>query len=440
VTSGDFYVLFVTCHPGLERAVTKELCAGPIGIPESDIREGKAGVHVRVRSLDVALRACLWLRSGIRVLARLWEGDLDLEQGTHPGDAVYACAREAADWPALLPSTESATLRVSGAVHDCGPLVSSQLLAARIRDAACDAVRDRTGHRPPPPGDALPDLPLHAVANRGRLTIYRDLCGRSLHRRGYRQAMHRASLNEAAAAGCLVLAGWPEMAAADPEALLLDPMCGSGTFLIEGAMMARRIAPGLARRDWPFLSWPDVSARAWDDMIAAAQAEAQEGAKGCRNVLLGNDIHAGALSLAQRDVAAAGVEGVVKLRQGPCRELPSLPRPASLVVTNPPWGLRLDGDAEVDAAASWRDLGDMLKQNCAGASAFALSGSRDLTKHLRLRASARMPITIGDVDCRLLRYDIQAGPWKGAAAPGEAPREAGSDRSPLAAGASRRGR
>ena len=235
-------------------------------------------------------------------------------------------------------------------------------------------------------------------------------------------------------------------------------------------MMARRIAPGLARRDWPFLSWPDVSARAWDDMIAAAQAEAQEGAKGCRNVLLGNDIHAGALSLAQRDVAAAGVEGGVKLRQGeavgdvdrnrprllpvnareagcaslppagPCRELPSLPRPASLVVTNPPWGLRLDGDAEVDAAASWRDLGDMLKQNCAGASAFALSGSRDLTKHLRLRASARMPITIGDVDCRLLRYDIQAGPWKGAAAPGEAPREAGSDRSPLAAGASRRGR
>lgn len=174
----------------------------------------------------------MWLRTAIRVLATLWQGDLDLDSARHPGDVIYESASEAADWAGLLPAS-GMTVAVSGVISgDCGKLTSSQLLQARIRDAVCDAVRESKGWRPPPVGREQPTLPLHAHVRSGRMTLYRDVGGGSLHRRGYRSAMHKAALNEAAAAGCLVLAGWPEVVANKPDAMLLDPFCGSGTILV----------------------------------------------------------------------------------------------------------------------------------------------------------------------------------------------------------------
>jgi len=261
--------------------------------------------------------------------------------------------------------------------------------------------------------------------------------------------MHRASLNEAAAAGVLWLAGWPEAAlggvgggggsSSSYPPLLLDPMCGSGTLLIEAGLIARGV-PGGANRDWwPFMTWPDANREAW---TFAAEEAADIGAD-CRRRcvasglrLLGNDVHPGALSLARRDADAAGVGDLVELRHGPCGDLPAPPTPPSLVVVNPPWGRRIGGSGagaggaggkgsrnrvprmgegggadEGDAGEAWTQLGQCLRRCCADRDAFVLSGSKDLTSRLRLRASGRHPITIGDVSTRLLRYEV--GAWRG---------------------------
>lgn len=262
----------------------------------------------------------------------------------------------------------------------------------------CDAVRDATGRRPPPPdplsapAGASPasavDLPIFVAAHRDVVWLYRDTSGDSLHRRGYRTGskVHAAALNEAAAAGVLAAAGWPaRVAAAERDFVssaasslsssaaasrvmvsLVDPMCGSGTLLIEAALAATHTAPGLSRTRWPFLRWRDFDQGLWRSVrerAAAAQRRdgvtpdprgggAAPGGRGQRLFrLAGRDCHEGALALAQRGAFEAGVDHLIDFDVGRCSDWrPSFSlspgsealRP-SLVVTNPPWGRRLMG-------------------------------------------------------------------------------------------------
>lgn len=252
--------------------------------------------------------------------------------------------------------------------------------------------------------------------------------------------MTRASLNESAAAGCLYLAGW-DRACQKPGAALADPMCGSGTFLIEAALMATNTAPGLFRRWWPFFSWKDeFDKQVWDDAVDAAESAQWAPATGLN--IWGNDVHRGALSLAARDAEAAQVRSLIKFHHGECKSW-TLPQPPQLVVSNPPWGQRLlagrdqddgsdadeedplyggsegsrggrDGNmrdnreesANAELADAWFDLSVFLKQQAKGADAYLLSGNSKATKHLRLRADTKFPITVGGIDCRLLKYSI----------------------------------
>jgi putative N6-adenine-specific DNA methylase len=423
--AGDLQ-FFATCHPGLEEVVAAELAAPAVGA--ADVRPGRAGVAFS-GSPRTLYNANLWLRAAVRVLQLLDEVALD--PSAPPGDAAYAAVRAArADWPALIP--HGRTFSVDARAWDCTALRNSALLAARARDAVCDAVRERRGVRPAPPARGrAADVPLFAAAYKDRLTLYRDASGESLHRRGYRAAMHRASLNEAAAAGCLALAGWPALAAAGGgNAALADPMAGSGTFLIEAALMATNTAPGLFRERWPCVEWPDADPEAWRDAVASARDARRPGgaAGGAPPRLWGNDAHGGALALAARDAEAAGVRSLIRLHSGDAAEW-RLPAPPQLVVCNPPWGQRLasgDGDegggggargpsrgdgfeeeVSEELAGAWRHLGHFLKRQAVGAEAFVLSGNPAATRAMRLRADRRLPITIGGVDCRLLKYEIR---------------------------------
>lgn len=253
-----------------------------------------------------------------------------------------------------------------------------------MRDAVCDAVRDATGRRPPPPplsssssssssfSTSCVDLPIFVAAHRDVVWLYRDTSGDSLHRRGYRTGskVHAAALNEAAAAGVLAAAGWPaRVAAAETEFLsssssapiitLVDPMCGSGTLLIEAALAATHTAPGLPRTRWPFLRWGDFDPGLWrsvrEKAAAASRRDGVTTAAGSRGKrlfrLAGRDCHEGALALAQRGAFEAGVDHLIDFDLGKCADWrPSFfddssgaaVRP-SLVVTNPPWGRRLMG-------------------------------------------------------------------------------------------------
>lgn len=335
---------FATCHPGLEEIVAFELSSPAIGA--DDIRIGKAGVSFS-GNVDVIYKSNLWLRSAIRVLSLLTE--LDLNPNLPAGESIYEAFSEAATWTDLLKRDQ--TFSVDARIYGNSNFTNSQLLSTRARDAICDYVRDRTGTRPlPPERGRTPDLPLFVTAFQDQIRIYRDCSGESLHRRGYRQVMHAAPLNEAAAAGCLYLSGWNQKAqqaqqggGGGGDLVLADPMCGSGTFLIEAALMATNTAPGLFRRWWPFLGWPDADLGAWKDALENAKDSARTGNAAAQKsdlVIYGNDWYSKALELSLRDIRASGMDKIIKLHHCNCKTW-ELPQKPSLVITNPPWGKRL---------------------------------------------------------------------------------------------------
>ncbi|KAG1660377.1 hypothetical protein FOA52_012670 [Chlamydomonas sp. UWO 241] len=420
---------FVTCHPGLEEVVAQEL--RDLGIEA--VLPGKAGVSFWSSKVADGYRACLWLRSAIRVLKLLHRSQLatDVDAGYRSGDSLYAATRLAAPWDDVIPP--GSNFSIDSRVWSCTDLPSAVLASTRIKDAICDALRDAGRPKPPPPDrGVVPDLPLYASLFRDTYALYRDLSGISLHRRGYRDAMHKSPLNESAAAGVLLLAGWKGVVAErGDEALLVDPMCGSGTLLVEAALIARNVAPGLMRpaADWPFRRWPDADKQG----IYEAVQEARDLQRPWNGRLLGNDSHAGALTLARRDAERAGFSDVVTFSEGDCADW-VLPSPPSLVVVNPPWGVRLmgrdaasmqDGDGDYsralspELAGSWLALNSFLRSQCGGVAAAVLSGAQEPVNLLRMRPSRRTAMTVGGVECKL--YQIKVLPPKGDQLPGAVP-------------------
>ena len=408
---------YATCSPGLEAVLAAELQGSDIRA--SRVQPARAGVRF---SGDQATgyRAALWLRSAVRVLQSMHAAELEVPPGKRGGDALYEFIRGAADWAELLP--RGATFSVEARVYDCEDLAGDALAATRVKDAVCDALRAATGAKPEPPLPGAADLPLFLTAYKGQAVLYRDLCGVSLHKRGYRAGapVHKAALNESVAAGILMLANWQGTPAGlhagggSPVGLpnvLADPFCGSGTFLCEAGLMSARVAPGLLRRErWPLQSWPDYSAGAWRlaraEAVETAEQRRRELARdpGLRPRLLGCDLHGGALGLAESSVRLArmGPDGYcfVRLEQGDVRDWQPRPTPTH-VVTNPPWGARLGEEEGVDVNELWFALGSWLKRSSPDASVAILCGNREAAAKLFLKPR-RHPLVVGGIDCRLL--------------------------------------
>jgi putative N6-adenine-specific DNA methylase len=365
---------FVTCHKGLEEATATELRGEPIAAQE--VAAGSSGVHFS-GPLAVGYRANLWLRSGIRVLDELCRARV-----VGP-EELYAWAREI-PWPRYMAVAQ--TFSVEARVWDSA-LTHSKYAALRIKDALCDSFRARAGRRPDVDVHQA-DLPLFLYLHRDEAILYRDLSGATLHKRGYRDVLHRSPLNEALAAGILILAGY------DGEGGLADPMCGAGTFAIEAALLALQRAPGLSRKDFPFQRWPDFDKALWKDCRARAFSRARYELPGA---IAANDHHAGALSLARKDAESAGVASFIQFSQADIAEFVP-PDGLRLVVVNPPWGRRLAG-GEVKEA--WRKLGRFLETRCRGARAWVLAGEQELPRELGLPPARTLILRTGKVECRL---------------------------------------
>jgi 23S rRNA G2445 N2-methylase RlmL len=408
---------FASCHPGLEEVLFTELK----NIGAQDIHIGKAGVHFS-GDQRIMFDSNLWLRTAIRVLKLVHQVELDPQ--IEAGKSIYNAVKDAIYWPSLLVS-DKMSFSIESRIWGNSNFSNSQLLNVRAKDAICDSLRDQRGSKPEPPKPGqVANVPIFATCFQDQLSIYLDCSGSSLHKRGFKsKKIHKASLNEAAAAGCLYLSGWPEMVqrATDRDlAVLCDPMCGSGTFLTEAALMAGKIAPGLYRNFWPFLSWPSsiIDKNLWKERVQAARDQRLR--EKPRIELWGNDEHEGALSLAMENVKAAGVQSVVRLHRGDCSRW-TLPRTPDIIVTNPPWGKRLE-DGVIKAgpsssrrndffetestSVSWSKLGNFLKREAQGSDAYVLSGSAVLTKDLKLRAEEKYPLVIGGIDTRFLHYRI----------------------------------
>jgi len=370
---------FATCALGLEQVLADELTA----LDADAVRPERGRVAFR-GDLPTGYRACLWCRTASRIQEQLFR-NRPAGSRRQLYDAVHGF-----DWgPVLGPGN---TLAVSAALRETRA-TDARFVALVTKDAIVDQLRSRFGSRPDVDPEH-PDVPIRVVVQRERATVLRDLSGDSLHRRGWRPIQVKSPLNEAIAAGLLKLTGW------EGDRALYDPMCGSGTFLVEAAHMAQDRAPGLRRR-FAFERWPDLEREAWSRLREEAEERFARGRE--RPVTIaGSDHHAGALGLARRSVEAGDVRHVVRLRRAAVDRVEPEGTP-ELVVCNPPWGLRMGG---ADLERTWTELGAFLKAHCGGAAAYLLSGDAALTRPLHMRAARRHPIRIGPVDARWIRYDV----------------------------------
>jgi putative N6-adenine-specific DNA methylase len=342
------------------------------------VRADRGGVHFG-RSLDEGFRACLELRTALRVLYRL----ASFEAPT--GDALYAGVA-AVDWSPWL--TARHTLAVRAVCHS-SRLTHSQFIAQKTKDAVVDQIRARLGARPSVDLDD-PDVTLFVHLARDHATVYLDVSGGSLHRRGWRARAGEAPLKESLAAAALRLSGW------DRERPLVDPMCGSGTIAIEAALWARGIAPGLSRERFGFERWAchdEAAARRAAELRAQAEAKIRPGITPIR----GSDIDPEALALARDNAREAGVR--VAFDQARVRDLAPGSGPG-VVVTNPPYGERLGATGDL-----YREMAQAFAR-LRGWRVAILAGTPAIERAMRRRADKALVVFNGDIECRLLVYDV----------------------------------
>ena len=316
-------------------------------------------------------------------------------------DDLYRGVQRAADWCHWLPPERSFKVEASGSAPG---LSHSHYTALAVKNALVDWQRNHFGQRSSIELEQ-PDLTLHLHLGGGLASVSLDGSGASLHRRGYRPAMGLAPLKENLAAGLIALTGW------DGSLPLADPLCGSGTLLIEAVRMALGRAPGLGAasgpaRQFALERWPDFDAGVWQQELAAARAQARNTLADGRPLapVVGLEREPAVLEQARSNAEAAGVAPWIDLQQGDCRDFVP-PAGPGVLVCNPPYGARIGERDELEAL--YADLGQMLKERCSGWSLWLLSGNPELTGALRMKASRRIPISYGGIDCRWLHYEIR---------------------------------
>ena len=386
---------FASCAKGLEYLLADELLALGAAKATATI----AGANVEGELLD-AQRAVLWSRLASRVLWPLAEFDCPDEAALYDGVAALPWVEHLAPGDTL-----AVDAHVSGTA-----ITHARYAAQRVKDAVVDTLRGQGLERPSVDVEH-PDLRLNLSLRKGRATISVDLGGGSLHRRGWRLAQNEAPLKENLAAAVLLRGGWPRAYAQGGG--LLDPMCGSGTLLIEGALMAADVAPGLLRLgEPPPTRWLGFDRAGWRQLLDEAKAREQAGRAALKPVFHGSDLDPQAIAAARENAARAGMEAAIAFAVCDVAALPSPPQADGTVVCNPPYDERLAADA-----ALYRQLGDALKRAVPGWRASLLCGSEDLAFATGLRAGKRYQLFNGAIECTLIVCDPVAVPQREAATP-----------------------
>ncbi len=384
---------FVACAKSLEYLLADEL----VVLGATRATAATAGVNVE-GDAGVAYRAAMFSRLASRVLWPLAEFECENEQDLYQG--VHAI-----DWSEHVAA--EGTLAVDA--HVSGPTLTHERYAAqRVKDAIVDRMRARNGVRPSVDVDA-PDLRVNFVLRKGRGHLSVDLGGGALHRRGWRQSQGDAPLKENLAAAMLIRGHWPAIHA--QGGALLDPMCGSGTLLIEGALMAADEAPGLLRwNGTPPSRWLGFDTALWRSLGEEASARAHAGRAALKSVFFGADNDPKALHSALANADRAGMGNLIGLELQSIDLLRALPFERGLVACNPPYDQRLAGDAQLYAT-----LGESLRRAVPSWRASVLCGDGDLARATGLRASKKYTMFNGTLECTLLLCDPVQPPLRQAA-------------------------
>ncbi len=371
---------FATCPRGLEALLADELSAlGARSLAPTDGGVGFAG------DLLLSYRANLESRVATRVLWQVGRGKYRSE------DDLYQSAH-ALQWPTWFKVERTFMVKVT-AVR-C-PLRSLEFVTLRIKDAVCDRFREACGSRPSI-DTRQPDVRIHAYLTADEYRFYLDTSGNALYQRGLRRNSVEAPLRENLAAGILKLTGW------QPGTPLLDPMCGSGTFLLEAAMMALDIAPG-SGRTFGFEKLENFDATAWREMRQAAKARAKPVEF---QHIYGSDADLRAVRVAKQNLEQADLLEAVWLSQKDVSQVDA-PATSGTLVANPPYGVRIGEQEEL--AALYPKIGEILKKKFAGWNAHFLTSDMRLPKLMRLAPSKKTPLFNGPLECRLFEIRMVAG-------------------------------
>jgi 23S rRNA (guanine2445-N2)-methyltransferase len=371
---------FATCPRGLEHLLADELTA--VGAQHVAPTDGGASF---TGELAVCYRANLQSRLATRILWQVARGSYASE------DDLYNAAYKL-DWPGWFDVGSDFMVKVTGV--KC-PLKSLEFATLRIKDAVCDRFRQAVNSRPYI-DTKEPDIRIHAYLAAEEYQFYLDTSGVALYQRGQRRASVEAPLRENLAAGILKLSGW------EPGTPLLDPMCGSGTFLLEAAMMALDIAPG-SNRNFGFEKLKNFDAASWKGIRQKALDKARSAQF---QKIYGSDSDLRAIRVARQNLQQAGLLDAVQLAHTDFTQVVP-PAEAGVLIANPPYGVRI---GEEDALAQlYPKMGEVLKRRFAGWNAYFLTTDMRLPKLMRLSPSKRTPLFNGPLECRLFEIRMVAG-------------------------------
>ena len=414
--------LFIPCAAWVENLLAYEV-AQITGLPAHDMKIMRGGVQLQA-SWRAALQLNLHSRLGMRVLIHLAHQPYTSEQDLYNAASAVA-------WEMWMTAKQSFKVDIT-AQHS--PLKSLNFATLRVKDAIADRFREKTGVRPDV--DTLrPAVRVHVHLTDQMLTLYLDTTGEPLFKRGWREDKGEAPLKETLAAALLAASGWsmpllsapgetppawPAVAGVAQGQPLYDPCCGSGTIVIEAAQIACCMAPGLQRR-FAFEKLRLFEAHVWQQLLR----EAQDQICPPRAQVFGSDVAFRMVDFAQRNAERAGVAPLVHLRGGDAlQRMPPTPEPG-LMLVNPPYGERIDAAGVAGAARSARggrqsgqvedggeffsQLASHWKKNYSGWRAWVLTPDLKLPGRMRLKESRRVPMWNGPIECRLFRFDLQAG-------------------------------
>lgn len=355
-------------------------------------------------------RANLRLRTATRVVKPI------LQFPAYKNEDLYNNIRKF-DFTTLI--EPHGTLAVEASVRD-SVFQDQRFVAMKVKDAIVDQFRDKFGSRPSVDNEK-PDLVIVVRAYKNTFSVSLDTSGDPLFKRGYRVGTGEAPLKEHVAAGLLRLAEW------DGETPIVDPMCGSGTILIEAALMARKIAPGTLRRRFGFMGWKGFDGAAFKKELEDAMAMEDEANQRIeatlarvypvalgedadvsadekrRPLFFGYDVDSKVIKMAQANAREAGVDDLIHFRRHAMETLEA-PVEKGIVITNPPYGVRLGEEESLKDV--YRDLAFTLKSRFKGWSAFVLSGNPELSQAMKLKSTRKSLVYNGTIECRLLKYEM----------------------------------
>lgn len=381
---------FLSCARGLEPLAADELLAMQL----EAVRPTAAGASFEGDVAD-ARRVLLWSRVGSRLLLPLFECDANPD--------ALANTAQAFDWSIHLQPGAPLAIDFSGTNKD---FRHSHFGALRLKDGVADWHRATAREMP----QWTPEAPLRLSAriDRGKVQVALDLTGEGLHRRGYRQRQGIAPLRETLAAALLMRAGWPDIAA--KGGALLDPMSGSGTLVIEAAMMAVDMAPGLKRDHWGIDHWVGAGQSDWRALIEEAEQRLKQGLGRWQDQgaspLLGSDIDARVIHSARDNLSRCGLQQLASFTCADIKDLSAAPAQSGLVICNPPYGERL-GDQD-KARRQYQLLGDRLHQNFQGWRAAILAPDESFGRATQLHSFKNYQVRNGALDCRLYLFDLKS--------------------------------